>query len=127
MNFNSNQSVGDLIAARRSELGLSGYELARRTGIQSSTVLRIERGETQPSAEKLDVLAGALGIDPSQLLAAAGYEQLAELPTFAPYLRSKYPDLPDEAREDLAKAFQRIAKKHGFDPTSTGPRPGEDE
>lgn len=127
MNPHTNQPVGDLIAARRTELDLSGYELARRTGIQSSTILRIERGETQPSAEKLDILAGALDIDPSELLAAAGYGQLAELPTFTPYLRSKYPDMTDDARAELEQAFGRIAKKHGFDPNHTGPRPGEDE
>ena len=30
-------------------------------------------------------------------------------------------------RAELEQAFSRIAKKHGFDPTRTGPRPGEDE
>lgn len=127
MNSTPYPPVGEMIADRRTELGLSGYELARRTGIRASTILRIERGDTQPSTEKLDILAGALGINPSQLLAAAGYDQLAELPTFTPYLRSKYPDMTNEARAELEQAFSRIAKKHGFDPTRTGPQPGEDE
>lgn len=119
--------VGSLIQQRRTELGLSGYELARRCGIQCSTILRIERGEVQPTAEKLDVLARELQLDPSILLSAAGYDQLAKLPTFTPYLRSKYPDMTNEARAELEQAFSRIAKKHGFDPTRTGPRSGEDE
>lgn len=127
MNSTPYPPVGEMIAERRKALGISGYELGRRTGIQPSTILRIERGDTQPTAEKLNVLAGALGINPSELLAAAGYDQLAELPTFTPYLRSKYPDMTNEARAELEQAFSRIAKKHGFDPTRTGPRPGEDE
>lgn len=127
MNKKSQNQVGALIARRRRQLGLSGYELGRQTGIQPSTILRIERGETHPTAEKLDVLAGALGIDPSKLLAAAGYDQLATLPTFRPYLRSKYPQMTDDARTELEQAFARIARKHGFDPNHTSPRPGEDE
>lgn len=77
--------------------------------------------------EKLDILASALGINPSQLLAAAGYDQLPELPPFTPHLRTKYPDMTTEARAELEQAYSRIAKKHGFDPTRTGPLPGEDE
>lgn len=127
MNTTNESHPGRVIAERRKELDISGYELARRTGIQASTILRIERGETEPTTEKLNILAGALDLEPSVLLAAGGYDQLATLPTFTPYLRSKYPEMPDEARDDLARAFQRIAKKHGFDPTQTGPRPGEDE
>lgn len=119
--------VGTLIANRRHELGLSGYRLAERTGMAPSIIMRIENGTMQPSAEKLDLLAGVLDLEPSVLMAASGYEELATLPTFQPYLRSKYPDMPAGARNDLARAFARITKKHGFDPTETGPRPGQDE
>ena len=48
-----------------------------------------------------------------------------DLPSFQPYLRSKYRGMPTEAVDDLERAFERIVKKHGYRPE--GPRDGEDE
>lgn len=127
MNTSHGQPVGELVRARRKELGLSGYEVAAKMGVPRSTIFRLEHNQVRPSVETLDSLAGVLDLQPSELLASAGYGQLAALPTFTGYLRSKYPDMPTDARDDLAKAFQRIAHKHGFDPSRTSPHPGEDE
>ena len=48
-----------------------------------------------------------------------------ELPSFTPYLRSKYRDMPLEARKEIEQSFGEIAKKYGYD--GSGPLPGEDE
>ncbi len=48
-----------------------------------------------------------------------------DLPSFQPYLRSKYRDMPAGAVKDLNKAFERIIKQHGYEPD--GPQDGEDE
>lgn len=47
------------------------------------------------------------------------------LPSFVPYLRSKYRGLPDEAVDSIEKYVARLAKKHGV--AIDGPAPGEDE
>lgn len=127
MQNDQDAAVGQLIHRRRIERGLSLNGLGDETGFPASTIMRIEKGTTHATADKLNAIAKVLDLDANELLAAAGYDQLAKLPTFTPYLRSKYPDMPDDARADLEAAFRRITKKHGFDPAQTGPKPGEDE
>jgi hypothetical protein len=86
----------------------------------------LERGEiAKPTTETLDALATALEIDSASLYEAAGYQQPTALPTFTPYLRSKYSGLPPAARAELASSFAKIAQKYGYDPA--GPAPGQDE
>ena len=61
----------------------------------------------------------------ADLYAAAGYPTPTELPSFTPYLRSKYGGLPPEARAELQETFQRLSEKYGYD--GDGPADGEDE
>lgn len=119
-------NVGALIRSARTAQGISALELAQRTGIADTSIGRIERGDiAAPRPDLLKSLADALDLELADLYAAAGYVQPTGLPTFAPYLRSKYADLPDEARDELEASFARIATKHGYDPA--GPAAGEDE
>ena len=46
-----------------------------------------------------------------------------ELPSFRPYLRAKYHDLPPDAITELERNFADIARRYGTD----GPQDGEDE
>lgn len=55
----------------------------------------------------------------------ADYVMPYDLPNFAPYLRAKYGDLPDEAVDAVDAYFTRVATDHGMNPY--GPSPGEDE
>jgi len=48
-------------------------ELAAKSGVSSSHLGRIERGERFPSASILQKIAGLLGFEESELLALAGY------------------------------------------------------
>ncbi len=57
-----------LIAAWREYLGLTQSELARRAGMQQSSVARIEGGGSKPRQSTLRRLASAMGLHPSQLL-----------------------------------------------------------
>lgn len=68
-------------------------------------------------------LAAVLELDPLDLAALAGYELKDTLPPVQPYLRSKYPDLPESARAEI----DAVVRKYGIDPNRTGPLPGEDE
>jgi transcriptional regulator with XRE-family HTH domain len=90
-----------------------------------ATIARIEQGQfASPGPDKLARIAEAIGLDTANVLDLAGYP-IPELPAFQPYLRSKYQGLPKEAFEDINKAFERIIKKHGYEPD--GPQHGEDE
>lgn len=118
--------LGQTLRARREELGLSQRQVAARAEIDDATVVRLERGTiAAPHADKLSRLAETLELPLADVFALADYVVPTELPSFQPYLRSKYRGLPDEAVEDLDKAFARIIMKHGYHPY--GPKAGEDE
>lgn len=115
-----------VLTAARQRQGLSARELAKRSGVAASNIVRLERGDiTRPTVETLDALARVLELDSARVYEAAGYQRSAVLPTFKPYLRSKYRDLPPAARAEIETSFARIAEKYGYDPA--GPALGEDE
>ncbi len=124
-NSKSNKLIRLLTTARERQ-GISARELAKRSGVAASNIVRLERGEiARPNTETLDALASALDLDGARLYEAAGYQRPAALPTFTPYLRSKYSGLPPAARTELETSFAKIAEKYGYDPA--GPAPGQDE
>ncbi len=118
--------LGQTLRARREELGLSSRQLAEQAGMNDATIVRIEQGAfAAPRPDKLSRIAEALGLSLADVFALADYAVPDDLPSFQPYLRSKYRDMPAGAVDDLGKAFQRIVRKHGYQPD--GPRDGEDE
>ena len=120
------KELGRRLRARREELELSLRDLERLAGVDNGTIVRIEQGMfTAPAPDKLSRLADALGLTLADVFALADYAAPSQLPSFQPYLRSKYRDLPPEAVEQLERSFQRLAKRHGLD--TAGPAPGEDE
>ena len=126
MNPEQAQELGRQLRTRREELGLSGRDLERLTGVDNGTIVRIEQGAfAAPRPDKLSRIADALGLSLADVFALAEYVVPDELPTFAPYLRSKYRDLPAPAVDELERSFKRITKRHGFEPD--GPAAGQDE
>ena len=120
------KTLGRLLRARREELGLSSRQLAERAAMDDATIVRIEQGAfAAPRPDKLSRIAEALGLSLADVFALADYAVPDDLPSFQPYLRSKYRDMPTEAVDDLNKAFERIVRKHGYD--ADGPQDGEDE
>jgi transcriptional regulator with XRE-family HTH domain len=110
----------------RQALGLSIRELARRAGVNPTTVMRLEDGDiANPTPTTLVPIAEALGLSPSDLLIWANYTAPDDLPSFRPYLRTKYRRLPTETVNELDEAFKSILKKHGY--AANGPQAGEDE
>lgn len=116
--------LGTLVREAREAKQLSYGLLATANGISKGTLFKIEDSQIrQPDQASLQSLAEALDIPLADLYAAAGYDQTGGLPGLKPYFRSKYPGLPEIALSEIAA----ITKKYGIDPTSNGPRPGEDE
>lgn len=126
MNPKDAKRLGARLRNQREALELNVRDLAERTGIDFSTIARIERGVfDQPRPEKLAALAEALGLDPTEILKLAKYPTLTTMPTPRTYLRAKYRDLNSDQLEALHMDIERVLQKHGINPTE--PEPGEDE
>lgn len=65
--------LGQVIRARRAELGLSQEALAHLSGIDRSHMGKIERGERNVTILNVERVASALQTTPSKLLSGAGY------------------------------------------------------
>ena len=83
-------------------------------------------GITRRSALKVGAFSfGATTLTLADVYAMADYAVPGDLPSFMPYLRTKYRKLPVEDVEKIQAYAARLARKHGID--LTGPAPGEDE
>lgn len=117
-------ALGEYVRAGRLAAGLSTHKLAAETGIDQAQISRLEAGTVRsPKADLLGRIADVLDLNPSDLMAMAGYPLPKALPNFRPYMRAKYRDLPLEAIDEVEAFIQKLAKQH----SSHGPGPGEDE
>jgi len=118
--------LGSYLRDGRQAKGLSARSLGELTDINDATIVRFENGNfSAPAPDKLARIAEALDLSVADVFALAEYPATTELPSFTPYLRTKYRDLPDDAREQIEKYAARVAKKHGV--ALDGPAHGEDE
>ncbi len=118
--------LGGHLRSAREDKGYSLLRLAELTGIHDVTLGRLEAGAfAAPSADKLARIADALELPLADVYALADYAIPTDLPSFTPYLRAKYGDLPDDAVAQLERYAQRLARKHGVN--LAGPADGQDE
>jgi transcriptional regulator with XRE-family HTH domain len=104
-------SLQELLTRLRLETGISMYELAKRTGINRSTLMRIEDGTTtSPDIGTLNTLARYFGVEPELFYDAVWHGTDQPLPSPAVYFRSKYQLSPEQITE-LERSIQRIADK----------------
>jgi transcriptional regulator with XRE-family HTH domain len=102
--------VGQLLRELREGKGMSVRGLAAAAQVDSTWLSRVEHGiYVNPDPRYLHRLAKVLGVETMDLFQAAEYGE--GLPSFAPYLRSKY-DLPAEAVEQLNAHFELLADKY---------------
>ena len=66
-----NEDFGSLLRRLRGKVSLR--EVTRRTGVSSSYLSQIERGEKRPGANLLRKLAGLYRVDPEDLIRRAGH------------------------------------------------------
>ena len=105
----------NLLSNKRKESDLSVNEVARRANVDVGTVWRIEQGQIPtPKAESLKAIGMVLGIPSVDLFAIVGWIPSGELPSFGPYLRAKYSQLPDEAAQEIKAHFEAVARKYGI-------------
>lgn len=108
-----NRQFADLIADRRKAAGLTMDELAARIGVAKSNVHYWESGGGLRNADVLQPLAEALGVSYEDLAVAAGYSRGEGLPSFTPYLRTKYGALPEEALAEAEQFFEKLTEQYG--------------
>lgn len=63
-----NRRIGDALLAYRAQVGMPAEELSDRTGIAIDRIVAIERGSAAMSLVELVRIAGALDIDPKELV-----------------------------------------------------------
>jgi transcriptional regulator with XRE-family HTH domain len=73
MESNANHNIGQLIKQRRVTIPLTLYELSTTSGVSSSHIGRIERGDRFPSARILRKIAKPLGFGEEELFMLAGF------------------------------------------------------
>jgi len=118
--------LGKYLREARQAKGLSARTLGELTDMNDATIVRFENGNfSAPAPDKLARIADTLGLSVADVFALAEYAAPTDLPSFAPYLRTKYRGLPDEALEQIEEYAARLAKKHGV--ALDGPSEGEDE
>ena len=61
------QRLGQKIAIYRRRAGLTQAQLARKLGVAPETLNRLERGKALPSIATIEKVAGALGVELSEL------------------------------------------------------------
>lgn len=121
-------SLGSLLLAAREASGMTVRQASAESGVSVGLISLLEQGKSKSAGiERLIALSETYGVEPLDIIEAAGYNLTPTLPTFTPYLRTKYRQLPPEAHDEITAAFQRIAGKYGIDEHSTGPTRGEDE
>lgn len=63
--------LGETIAARRREIGMTQIELAQKTHRHQADISRLERGVNEPTLQTLANVAHALKLDTLSLIATA--------------------------------------------------------
>jgi transcriptional regulator with XRE-family HTH domain len=64
--------IGKRLRDLRKRALMSQRELAKRSGVGVTTIVRIERNQVEPHGSTIRKLAEALGIDPYELVKEAG-------------------------------------------------------
>ena len=108
-------TFGDRMTGARESSGLSQAELAKRLGVKVMTIRAWENDQSEPRANKLQMLAGLLGVSIMWLLSGAGDgldgpEDRAELPDDLAELLGELRKIKvDQAR--LSERMGRLEKR----------------
>lgn len=97
-------TLGDRLAGAREAAGLHQKELAARLGVKHATLRKWEDDLAEPRANRLQMLAGMLGVSLSWLLTGTG-----DGPE-APDERSEIPDSLRRLLDDIRAEQARLSK-----------------
>ncbi len=111
------KQLGRTVTEAREAKELSLRGLAEKVGMTHSFMARLEAGRFQTvSPDNLRAIANALDVPVEDLFTLSGYKVPESLPTFEPYLRTRYgEELPDQAIEQLNEYFEMLRDKYTGD------------
>jgi transcriptional regulator with XRE-family HTH domain len=118
-----NTEAGSQIKLARERAGLSQGELAKRAGVNQSTLQRIESEQREPAFGFVSLIAGALGLSLDALMAGAmpPIRESSEAPLTLPMVARAV----SEIRSELADTNLRVAQlAEMVDTKPKGPRKG---
>ena len=122
-------TLGEFVRARRDAKRLSLADAARLSGLDYKYWSKVESGGLQqPNPRYLAQIAKTIGISFEDLFGMVGYDIPERLPSFSPYLRTKY-DLPPEAVADLERYFDMLRSYYDIpdDAPVFPPKPKSDQ
>ena len=103
-------TLGERVADARETLGMTQAEAAQRMAVKVSTLKSWETGRTQPRPNKLQMLAGVLGVPFSWLLEGREeYDPLAEGPSRLDTLEHKVERM-QQLQAELGQLCEEIAR-----------------
>jgi len=108
------KNLGKYLKTLREELGLSMYDVARKTDLTPSYISKIEAGNTYKSinVDSLIAFSRVYRIPITALLEKAGFlEKEDDLPQLSTYLKIKY-NLPPQAIRDIEIFKEFIENKY---------------
>ena len=92
-------TLGDHLRRRRMDLGLRQWDVAKRIGVDTSTVTNWELGRTEPEGQSIPGILDFLGTDPRPL-------------------GEGFPERLRRAREALGLTQRQLATRLGVDPST---------
>lgn len=102
-------TFGDRVAAAREVVGLTEDEVARRLGVKPETVRRWEGDLDEPRANKLQMLAGLLGVSLTWLMTGQGEEPGLEAPAHSEEVAGILTEMR-QVRIEMAGAAERLGR-----------------
>lgn len=102
-------TFGDRVSAAREVVGLTDEELARRLGVKAETVRRWEGDVDEPRANKLQMLAGLLGVSLTWLMTGAGEEPGVPVPPESDEIAGILSEMR-QVRGEMARAAERLGR-----------------
>lgn len=100
---------GKRIRELRSQRDITGAELARRVGLDSSQISKIENGASKPSLDALERICEALNLTLAEFFSG---QQDTSVTTRAAHLADGVEELPPEAEKELAQLMDYLRHKY---------------
>lgn len=116
-------TMGGRLSRARDAAGMSAAQLARRLGVQTSTLQAWEADRSQPRANRLSMLSGVLGVSLSWLLHGVGSapaeDDASAMETGLTHQLDRLKRLNEETAgliEQIENDLQRLAQRHDVHP-----------
>ncbi|MFE9789221.1 helix-turn-helix domain-containing protein [Nocardia salmonicida] len=108
----NDNTLGEIIRARREELRMNRVMIAERSGLSPSTITRLEQGKyTKPTPDTLRAIATALDLTADELFIVTGWLTALPMPRTG-FVRVICQGVGLSTVRDIDNALRDISRKH---------------